>query len=144
MGLDPHPEFPEDGSRSGPEQDPGRAHENQAVTSAQFADGQRFDAEKAGLPLAAALAGTFDGLESLDDDALAEFLGGCQKIAAWSAGMLLAGIAEFAGRRPDDGTSGRAAGVSRITGRAAADRVTFPRAMSSRGQEERGYECVPW
>lgn len=45
MGLDPHPEFPEDRSRSGPEQDPGRAHENQAVTSAQFADGQRFDAE---------------------------------------------------------------------------------------------------
>ena len=30
--------------------------------------------------------------------------------------------------------------VSRITGRGADDRVTFPRATSSRGQEERGYE----
>jgi hypothetical protein len=109
MGLDPHPELPEDGSRPGSEQDPGRPHENQSVTSAPFADGQRFDAEKAGLSLAAALAGTFDGLGSLDDDALAGFLGGCQKIAASSAGMLLAGIAEFAGRRPDDGTPGRAA-----------------------------------
>ena len=109
MGLDPHPDFPEDGSRPGPGQDPGRARENQAGTSAQFAAGQRFDAERAGLPLAAALAGTFGGLESLDDDTLAGFLGGCQKIAAWSAGMLLAAIAEFAGRRPDDGTPGRAA-----------------------------------
>ena len=94
MAPDPHPDSPEDGSRPGSERASGRADENQAGTSAQFAAGQRFDAEKAGLPLAAALAG---------------FLGGCQKIAAWSAGMLLDGIAEFAGRRPDDGTPGRAA-----------------------------------
>jgi hypothetical protein len=108
MGPDRHPDSPEDGSRPGPGQDPGRAGENQAGTSALFGAGQRFDAEKAGLPLAAALAAVQAGLESLDDDALAGFLGGCQKIAAWSAGMLLDGIAEFAGRRPDDGTPGRA------------------------------------
>jgi len=109
MAPDPHPDSPEDGSRPGSERASGRADENQAGTSAQFAAGQRFDAEKAGLPLAAALAGAFGGLGSLDDDALAGFLGGCQKIAAWSAGMLLDGIAEFADRRPDDGTPGRAA-----------------------------------
>jgi hypothetical protein len=109
MAPDPHPDSPEDGSRPGSERAFGRADENQAGTSAQFAAGQRFDAEKAGLPLAAALAGAFGGLGSLDDDALAGFLGGCQKIAAWSAGMLLDGIAEFADRRPDDGTPGRAA-----------------------------------
>lgn len=100
------PRLPEDGARPG--QDSGRAGENQAGTSAQFAAGQRFDTEMAGLPLAEALAGVQAGLGSLDDDALAGFLGGCQKIAAWSAGMLLDGIAEFAGRRPDDGTPGRA------------------------------------
>lgn len=69
---------------------------------------EREVAHGAGLPLAAALSAVQAGLESLDDDALAGFLGGCQKIAAWSAGMLLGGIAEFAGRRPDDGTPGRA------------------------------------
>ena len=106
MDPDPHPDSPEDGARPG--QDSGRAGENQAGISAQFAAGQRFDTEMAGLPLAAALAGVQAGLGSLDDDALAGFLGGCQKIAAWSAGMLLDGIAEFAGRRPDDGTPGRA------------------------------------
>lgn len=106
MDPDPHPDSPEDGARPG--QDSGRAGENQAGTSAQFAAGQRFDTEMAGLPLAEALAGVQAGLGSLDDDALAGFLGGCQKIAAWSAGMLLDGIAEFAGRRPDDGTPGRA------------------------------------
>ena len=108
MGPDRHPDSPEDGSRPGPGQDSGRAGENRAGTSALFGAGQQFDAEKAGLPLAAALAAVQAGLESLDDDALARFLGGCQKIAAWSAGMLLDGIAEFAGRRPDDGTPGRA------------------------------------
>jgi hypothetical protein len=106
MDPDPHPDSPEDGARPG--QDSGRAGENQAGTSAQFAAGQRFDTEIAGLPLAEALAGVQAGLGSLDEDALAGFLGGCQKIAAWSAGMLLDGIAEFAGRRPDDGTPGRA------------------------------------
>ena len=106
MDPDPHPDSPEDGARPG--QDSGRAGENQAGTSAQFAAGQRFDTEMAGLPLAAALAGVRAELGSLDDDALAGFLGGCQKIAAWAAGMLLDGIAEFAGRRPDDGTPGRA------------------------------------
>ena len=106
MGPDPHPDSPEDGARHA--QDSGRADENQAGTSAQFAAGRRFDTEKAGLPLAAALAGVQAELGSLDDDALAGFLGGCQKIAAWAAGMLLDGIAEFAGRRPDDGTPGRA------------------------------------
>jgi hypothetical protein len=108
MGPDPHPDSPENGSRPGPGEDPGRVGENQAGNSALFGAGQRFDAEEAGLPLAAALAAVQAGLESLDDDALAGFLGGCQKIAAWSAGMLLDGIAEFAGRRPDDGTPGRA------------------------------------
>lgn len=108
MNPDPHPDSPEDGSRPGSERAFGRAGENQAGTSAQFAAGQRSDTEKAGLPLAAALADTFGELGSLDDDALAGFLGRCQKIAEWSAGMLLDGIAEFAGRRPDDGTPGRA------------------------------------
>jgi hypothetical protein len=106
MDPDPHPDSQADSARPG--QDSGRADENQAGTSAQFAAGQRFDTEMAGLPLAEALAGVRAGLGSLDDDGLAGFLGGCQKIAAWSAGMLLDGIAEFAGRRPDDGTPGRA------------------------------------
>ena len=106
MDPDPRPDSPEDRARPG--QDSGRADENPAGTSAQFAAGQRFDTEMAGLPLAVALAGVRTELGSLDDDALAGFLSGCQKIAAWSAGMLLDGIAEFAGRRPDDGTPGRA------------------------------------
>jgi hypothetical protein len=104
VAPDHHPDSPKDGAPPGP----GRAGENHAGTWAQFAAGQRFDNEKAGLPLAAALAGVQAGLESLDDDALAGFLGGCQKIAACSAGMLLDGLAEFARRRPDDGTPGRA------------------------------------
>ena len=83
--------------------------EELASAAGQFAAGQPLDAATAGPGLATALAGTLTELGSLSDDALAGFLGGCQKIAAWSAGMLLDGIAEFAGRRPDDGTPGRAA-----------------------------------
>ena len=60
MDPDPHPDSPEDGARPG--QDTGRAGENQAGISAQFAAGQRFDTETAGLPLAAALAGVQAGL----------------------------------------------------------------------------------
>ena len=98
MDPDPHPDSPEDGARPGQDLRPRRRESGR--NPAQFAAGQRFDTEMAGLSLAAALAGVQAGLESLDDDALAGFLGGCQKIAAWSAGMLLDGIAEFAGRRP--------------------------------------------
>ena len=73
MGPDPHPDSPEDGARLG--RDSGRAGENQAGTSAQFAAGHRFDTEKAGLAVAAALAEVQAGLGSLDDDELAGFLG---------------------------------------------------------------------
>jgi len=75
----------------------------------RFAAGMPLAAAAAGPVLAAALAGTRAGLGGLSDDALAGFLGGCQKIAAWAAGMLLEGIAEYADRRPDDRFPGRAA-----------------------------------
>src|SRR5229473_1019101 len=96
---------------------------NTAGTGKRFAAGMPLDAAAAGPGLAAALAGTHAGLAALSDDALAGFLGGCQKIAAWAAGMLLEGIAEYAGRRPDDRFPGRAALYA-----AAAPRRRGPRA----------------
>ncbi len=58
--------------------------------------------------LAAMRAGRRSGLASMDDEALAGFLESCQQVASWSAGMMLEGIAEFADRRPDEATPGRA------------------------------------
>jgi hypothetical protein len=75
----------------------------------RFAAGRPLAAASAGPALAAALAGTRARLGDLSDDALAGFLGGCHKIAAWAAGMLMEGIAEYADRRPDDRFPGRAA-----------------------------------
>ena len=74
----------------------------------RFAMGRPLAAASAGPVLAAALAGTRVGLGGLSDDALAGFLGGCHKITAWAAGMLMEGIAEYADRRPDDRFPGRA------------------------------------
>jgi hypothetical protein len=67
------------------------------------------EAAAVGAVLADALGRTRVSLGGLSDDALAGFLGGCQQIAAWAGGMLLEGIAEYAGRRPDDRTPRRAA-----------------------------------
>jgi len=75
----------------------------------QFGAGMPFETATAGSVLADALGRTRVSLGGLSDDALAGFLGGCQKIAAWAGGMLLEGIAEYAGRRPDDRTARRAA-----------------------------------
>ena len=58
--------------------------------------------------LAVVQAGRRDGVAGLDDEALACFLENCQKVASWSAGMLMVGIAEFADRRPDEYTPRRA------------------------------------
>ena len=114
MPPDPHSDSPGDDARRGPrpDRDPrmDRAGDNHpAGGSGQFAAGQSRDAAAPGPGLAAALGCARGGLGTLSDDALAGFLGGCQKIAAWSAGMLLEGIAEYAARRPDDRTPGRAA-----------------------------------
>ena len=117
MPPDPHSDSPGDdasgGPHPGPDQDPrgaGRARDrNPTGNSGQFAAGRPLDAAAPGPGLAAALRCAQAGLGTLSDDALAGFLGGCQKIAAWSAGMLLDGIAEYAARRPDDRTPGRAA-----------------------------------
>ena len=68
MSPDPHQDSPDEGSRPGPDQDPGRVSENQADAAEQFAAGRRFDTEKAGLPLAGALANAQAGLAALDDD----------------------------------------------------------------------------
>ena len=92
----------------GKDRDPGPPENEDPGAGGGFAAGMPLDAAVAGPGLATALAGARAGLEALDDDALAGFLGGCQKIAAWSAGMLLDGIAEFADRRPDDSTPRRA------------------------------------
>ena len=92
----------------GKDRDPGPPENEDPGAGGGFAAGMPLDAAVAGPELATALAGARAGLEALDDDALAGFLGGCQKIAAWSAGMLLDGIAEFADRRPDDSTPRRA------------------------------------
>ncbi len=78
----------------------------------RFAAGRPLAAASAGPALAAALAGTRVGLS---DDALAGFLGGCHKIAAWAAGMLMEGIAEYADRRPDDRFPHHRLGTRRIT-----------------------------
>jgi len=75
----------------------------------QFGAGMPLETAAAGSVLADALGRTQMSLGGLSDDALAGFLGGCQKIAAWAGGMLLEGIAEYAGRRPDDRTARRAA-----------------------------------
>jgi Domain of unknown function (DUF222) len=75
----------------------------------QFGTGMPLETAAAGSGLADALGRTRVSLGGLSDDALAGFLGGCQKIAAWAGGMLLEGIAEYAGRRPDDRTARRAA-----------------------------------
>jgi len=96
-GDDAAADTPPDDSRDCPEGNPG-----------PFAAGQPLDAASAGPELAAALADAQKGFGTLSDDALAGFLGACQKITAWTAAMLLDGIAEFATRRPDDGTPGRA------------------------------------
>src|SRR6266704_3477618 len=85
--------------RMAPEPPPGTSGEDAASPAGPFAAGQAFDAAAAGPSLATALAGAQCGLGALNDDALAGFLAGCQKIAAWASGMLLDGIAEFAGRR---------------------------------------------
>ena len=115
MPPDPHSDSPGDDARRGPrpDRDPHRADRagdgNPPGGSGQFAAGWSLDAAAPGPGLATALGCARAGLGALSDDALAGFLGGCQKIAAWSAGMLLEGIAEYAARRPDDRTPGRAA-----------------------------------
>jgi hypothetical protein len=58
--------------------------------------------------LAAMRAGQRSGVARMDDEALAGFLESCLQVASWTAGMLLEGIAEFADRRPDEATPGRA------------------------------------
>jgi len=115
MFPDPHSDSPGDDARRGPrpDRDPHGADRpgdgNPPGSSGQFAAEWSLDAAAPGPGLAAALGCARAGLGTLSDDALAGFLGGCQKIAAWSAGMLLEGIAEYASRRPDDRTPGRAA-----------------------------------
>jgi hypothetical protein len=115
MPPDPHSDSPDDDARRGPrpDRDPHRADRvgdrNPPGGSGQFAAGWSLDGAAPGPGLAAALGCARTGLGILSDDALAGFLGGCQKIAAWSAGMLLEGIAEYAARRPDDRTPGHAA-----------------------------------
>jgi hypothetical protein len=99
----------QDPASAGDDASRGEHGQDQSRAGGQFAAGMPLDAAAAGASLAAALAGTRAGLAGLSDDALAGFLGGCQKIAAWSAGMLMEGIAEHARRRPDDRTPGRAA-----------------------------------
>ena len=74
-----------------PEPPPGPSGRDSASAAGQFAAGHPLDAASPGPGLATALANAEAALESLDDDALAGFLGGCQKIAAWASGMLLDG-----------------------------------------------------
>jgi hypothetical protein len=76
----------------------------------QFAEGLPLNTALLGPALAKALSTTTGmGLAGLSDDALAGYLGACQKVAAWAAALLLDGIAEYADRRPDDATPRRAA-----------------------------------
>ncbi len=115
MPPDPHSDSPGGDAHRDPrpDHDPHRADragdKKLPGGSGQFAAGGSLDAAMPGPGLATALGCARVGLGVLSDDALAGFLGGCQKIAAWSAGMLLEGIAEYASRRPDDRTPGRAA-----------------------------------
>ncbi len=136
MPRAPHPGSSGDDADDGAPRDDSRDHRgadgsagngkpaaNTAGTGKRFAAGMPLDAAAAGPGLAAALAGTRAGVGGLSDDALAGFLGGCQKIAAWAAGMLLDGIAEYAGRRPDDRFPGRAALYAAAATAAAAARA---------------------
>jgi hypothetical protein len=86
----------------------------------QFGAGNPWETAAAGPVLADALGRTRVSLGGLSDDALAGFLGGCQKIAAWAGGMLLEGVAEYAGRRPDDRTPRRAASSAAAAKKARA------------------------
>ncbi len=96
MSRAPHPPVP------GDDADRGTSHRVQR-------DGRGAGNAAATEPgLAAMRAGQRSGLKSMDDEALAGFLESCQQVASWSAGMLLEGIAEFADRRPDEATPGRA------------------------------------
>jgi len=105
VAPDPHSGSPGDDAAAGTP--PADSRDCPAGDPGQFAAGQPLDAASAGPELAAALAAAQKGFGTLSDDALAGFLGACQKIAAWTAGMLLDGVAEFATRRPDDGTRPR-------------------------------------
>jgi hypothetical protein len=79
----------------------------------------------------AALGRTRVSLARLSDEALAGLVGGYQKIAAWAGGMLLEGIAEHAGRRPDDRTPRRIPGGRRPAQQCDDDHTT---ARDSEGQ----------
>jgi Domain of unknown function (DUF222) len=81
----------------------------------QFAAGAPLDEAAPGPELAAALAGARAALAGLSDDALAGFLTGCQKVTSWVTGLLMEGIAEFADRRPDDRTPGRAVSYAKAS-----------------------------
>jgi len=122
MSQAQHPGSPEDDdghvAASGPGGDGPHGRDGRAAEGSgdrvggvgeQFGTGMPLEAAPAGPVLAEGLGQTRVSLGGLSDDALAGFLGGCQKIAAWAGGMLLEGIAEYAGRRPDERTERRAA-----------------------------------
>lgn len=96
MSRPPHPPVPGDDA-------------DQGASYREDRDGRGAGKATAAEPgLAAMRAGRRKGLAGMDDEALAGFLESCQKVASWSAGMLLDGIAEFADRRPDEATPRRA------------------------------------
>src|SRR6202012_2742278 len=96
MSRAPHPPVPGDGA------------DQSASHRARRDDRGAGNAAATEPGLAVLAAGQRNGLKGMNDEALAGFLESCQQVVSWSAGMLLEGIAEFADRRPDEATPGRA------------------------------------
>jgi hypothetical protein len=123
MSRAPDPASAGDDAGHGASRDQSRGH------GERFAAGMPLDAAAAGPVLAAALAGTRPGMDGLSDDALAGFLRGCQKIAAWAAGMLPEGIAEYAhlawARLPSPYETAGAQALSRCSPAGRADRLAL-------------------